>query len=181
MRVLELPALGTLLLDIAAWLAIQLAAAYGCLKAPDRWFRETRWLRPWGLERGGRLYERGLAIKRWKGWLPDGGSWFKGGFSKKKLRSADSAYLSRFLLETRRAEVTHWLAMAPAPLFFLWNDRASGWILMGYALAANLPCIWVQRYNRIRLGRISSKTEREGSRCIRSDKHHPLPASRRSR
>ncbi|WJH34811.1 hypothetical protein N6H14_01015 [Paenibacillus sp. CC-CFT747] len=39
----------------------------------------------------------------------------QGGFSKKKLRSADRGYLNRFLLETRRAEVTHWLAMAPAP------------------------------------------------------------------
>ncbi|WP_262677691.1 glycosyl-4,4'-diaponeurosporenoate acyltransferase [Paenibacillus sp. J5C2022] len=99
-------------------------------------------------------YEEKLRVKRWKGRLPDGGSWFEGGFAKRELSSRQPEYIRRFLLETRRAEWTHWLTMAPAPLFLLWNDAFAGIIIIMYALAANVPFIIVQRYNRYRLRRV---------------------------
>mgnify|MGYP003343114664 CR=1 FL=1 len=46
----------------------------------------------------------------------------------------------------RSGELCHWSALVCAPLFFLWNPWWGDLIVVGYALAANLPCILVQRY-----------------------------------
>jgi glycosyl-4,4'-diaponeurosporenoate acyltransferase len=79
---------------------------------------------------------------------------FKGGFPKKNLECSDAGYLKTFLNETKRAELTHWLAMVPVPVFFLWNIWWVGLIMIGYALIANLPCIMLQRFNRARISRV---------------------------
>mgnify|MGYP005836238019 CR=1 FL=1 len=86
--------------------------------------------------------------------MPSGGTVFAGGFSLKHVASKDKAYLERWVFESYRAELTHWMAMLPLLLFFLWNPPI-GWIInLVYALAVNLPCIVVQRYNRPRLSAI---------------------------
>ena len=86
--------------------------------------------------------------------IPDGGGLFKGGFPKKNLESSDPKYLKIFLYETKRAELTHWLTILPAPIFFLWNMWWVGIIMIAYALIANIPCILLQRYNRARLSNL---------------------------
>jgi len=53
-----------------------------------------------------------------------------------------------------RAEFAHWLTMAGAPVFLLWNECWAELIMIVYALAVNLPCIIAQRYNRSRLRRL---------------------------
>lgn len=165
MRVWELPLAGTILLDAGAWLALQLGLAYFCVRMPvSRFVRNGPVTRERVFERGGGWYEERLAIKRWKDRLPDGGALFGRGFAKRRLHSADSDYLLRFMAETRRGEITHWLAVLPAPLFFLWNDPASGWVMVGYAVAANLPCICVQRYNRLRFKRLLDRREGQKKR-----------------
>jgi glycosyl-4,4'-diaponeurosporenoate acyltransferase len=84
--------------------------------------------------------------------LPDGAKWMKGrGFPKKELASRDRGYMETFVLETCRAELTHWAIMLFAPFFFLWNKPAVGWIMIVYALVENLPLVMAQRYNRSRL------------------------------
>lgn len=140
--------------NIAGWPVLQLTISYAALRLPARWWAHDTWItapRRW--EKEGRLYRDWFAIRRWKASLPDGASWF-GGFAKKKLRASHPAYLAQFLLETRRAEVAHWCMIACLPLFFLWNPCWARWVMAAYALAANLPCILVQRYNRIALGRV---------------------------
>jgi glycosyl-4,4'-diaponeurosporenoate acyltransferase len=114
---------------------------------PARWFRPGS-ARAW--ENGGRFYERSFAIKRWKDRLPDAASWFAGGFAKGTLSARDPEYLARFLRETRRGELCHWVAIGCAPAFFIWNPWWGELVIIAYALAANLPCILVQRYNRAR-------------------------------
>jgi glycosyl-4,4'-diaponeurosporenoate acyltransferase len=109
-------------------------------------------LRP--VERDGRVYERVLRIKAWKDALPEAGSLFRGGFSKRRLTRHDRAYLERFRLETRRAELTHWAILLLAPVFFAWNPWWLAIAMLGYGLVANVPCILVQRYNRSRLERL---------------------------
>ena len=108
-------------------------------------------LRPF--ERDGRVYERVLRIKAWKGALPEAGSLFRGGFSKRRLVGHDREYLEQFRLETRRAEWTHWAILALSPVFFVWNPWWLALAMLGYGVAANVPCILVQRYNRARLER----------------------------
>ena len=106
-------------------------------------------------EASARIYER-LRVRIWKDWLPDFGDFFKPGFAKKKLKSRDKGYLQIFYAETCRAEFAHWLTMAGAPVFLLWNEWWVELIMIGYALAANVPCIIVQRYNRCRLRRLAA-------------------------
>ena len=161
MRLIDLPVFATVGLDVLVWLAIHLGMSYLAWRMPAERFLSDGWLyRERRFERGGALYFRLLGIRRWKGLLPDGGGLFAGGFEKRHLRSVDPAYLGRFLLETRRAELTHYLAMAPAPLFFLWNPWPVGVFMLLYALAANLPCIAAQRYNRARLRRVLGRPRR---------------------
>ena len=100
-----------------------------------------------------------MRIQLWKDRLPDGGSWLRSGFAKKRLQSRSKDYLERFAAETRRGELTHWLMLLPVPLFALWNNLLGMLIMILYALAANVPCIIVQRYNRIRLLKVMSRRE----------------------
>jgi glycosyl-4,4'-diaponeurosporenoate acyltransferase len=46
------------------------------------------------------------------------------------------------------------------PLFFLWNPPWACLVMTTYALAANLPCILAQRYNRIAVNRALRSRQR---------------------
>jgi glycosyl-4,4'-diaponeurosporenoate acyltransferase len=101
-------------------------------------------------EYGGEWYRRALKIERWKDRLPDAGTWF-GGLSKRHLPSVADGGWPRFAVECLRAERTHLAMFAVLPLFALWNPPA---IFVGnaiFAIAANLPCLIVARFNRARV------------------------------
>lgn len=146
---IELPIPWVIGLNALGLPALQLGCAWAFTKMPAAWFHPP----PPGKDLSAR-YERLLAIKRWKDRLPDGASWFKGGFAKASLRRRDPEHLARFLRETWRGELCHWTVLAFIPLFFLWNPWWGDLVIALYALAANLPCILVQRYNRQRLQRV---------------------------
>jgi glycosyl-4,4'-diaponeurosporenoate acyltransferase len=156
--VVELPARGILLANIAGAAAIHTATGYLAHRLPLARLQRDGWLlRPRRIEDGGRLYSRRLRIRRWKDHLPEAGALFAGGVSKRHL----TVDLERFVAETRRAEIAHWLALAGTPVFALWNPPI-GVALMGvYGVAANVPCIAVQRYNRTRAQRALAR-RREG-------------------
>ena len=147
--------------DFVAWAALHALTGYAAHRVPLERYERDDWLfRERAIERGGRLYTDALQIRRWKHLLPDAGGWFAGGFPKAQLATSDAAYLERFVAETRRAELGHWLAMVSTPVFALWNPW---WVLpiqAGYALATNGPCIVAQRYNRIRLLRVVDRPRR---------------------
>lgn len=141
-------------LDALVWAVWSTAVGYALHRVPaERLAHDgplTR-IRPW--EREGRVYEH-LRIRRWKDLLPDLGTLFRGGVAKRSLATRDPAALRRLAAETRRAELVHWAVPAATPLFALWSPP---WLLAAmaaYAVAANLPCLVVQRYNRGRLERI---------------------------
>ncbi len=139
--------------NLLGWPLIHLAVAFVALRLPPHLFAQDNWLtapRQW--ERGGRPYRDWLAIRKWKSMLPDGAPWL-GGFSKSKVNFRDPSCLAQFLLETRRAESAHWCMLCCLPLFFLWNPPWARLVMTAYALAANLPCILAQRYNRVALDR----------------------------
>jgi glycosyl-4,4'-diaponeurosporenoate acyltransferase len=140
--------------NLLAWPVIHLSIAFVTLRLPARLFVEDTWLTaPRSWEDDGRLYRERLAIRKWKYLLPDGAPWF-GGFPKNRLRSRDTAYLGQFLVETRRAEIAHWCMLGCLLIFFLWNPPWARLGMTAYALAANLPCILVQRFNRFALERV---------------------------
>jgi glycosyl-4,4'-diaponeurosporenoate acyltransferase len=147
----ELPIVWIVLLNALAWLIIQLGLAWVMTRIPAGQFNpRSAWARLWPWEKSGRAYENIFAIKRWKDSLPDAASWFKGGFAKAKLRAHTPDFLEQFLRETWRGELTHWLALLALPLFAIWNPGWGVAVNLIYAVAGNLPCILVQRYNRAR-------------------------------
>lgn len=170
MRIVHLPTHWTILLDIAAWFVIHLGVVYIMTVQPSDRFDPQHWLhRPRAWERGGRLYERRLRIRRWKEWLPDGADLVRWrSFRKKRLTDRSVAYYQRFVRETCRAEWTHWIHLAFAPFFFLWNPAWVGVVMIAYAAGENLPLIIAQRYTRGRLQRVLSR----GMTCQRWMERH---------
>ncbi len=151
--------------DAALWAAWSAGCGYAAHRIPDPALRRDRLLALRRFERDGRAYERVLRIKAWKDTLPEAGSLFRGGFSKRHVVRHDRAYLEQFLAETRRAERAHWAIAALGPVFFAWNPWWLASAMLGYAIVANVPCILVQRYNRARLVRLLDRrpvTDRVG-------------------
>lgn len=152
MPVLDAPEWAMVVLDVGVWGGWSALAGYLAHRRPARAFERDTWLyRTRRFERRGRFYEDRLRIKRWKDHLPEAGALFTGGFSKRALRARDPEALTRFVVETRRAEWAHWLIMAITPVFLLWSWPWVELVMVLYALAANAPCLLVQRYNRARL------------------------------
>jgi glycosyl-4,4'-diaponeurosporenoate acyltransferase len=116
--------------------------------AQRRRFTTDGWLsRAWRWERDGACYER-LRVRRWKDRLPNVGG------AKSAIGDRSTSALDRFVVETRRAEWVHWMIVAIVPLFAAWNPAWAMPLVLLIALAFNLPCIVVQRYNRLRLRRV---------------------------
>ncbi len=153
--VIHLSGILNIIIDILAWLLIHVSVSLAIDKIPPNSFNPASWLyreRKW--ENGGRIYQRLLGIKKWKGLLPDGAAILKNRFRKKRLGNPDAAYISRFIAETCRAELIHWGIFIFSPLFLIWNEWWIGLIMIAYGFVVNVPCIVTQRYNRIRLKRI---------------------------
>ena len=144
---IELPIPWIIALNCGGLPALQIGMAWVFTRMPARWFEAP----PHADTPPPRRRSRRPLVRWWKAHLPDGARWFAGGFAKARLAGRDPAYLARFVTETRRGEACHWTALACIPVFFLWNPWWADLIIAGYALAANLPCIVVQRYNRRRL------------------------------
>jgi glycosyl-4,4'-diaponeurosporenoate acyltransferase len=113
--------------------------------------------RPWGESTAG--YERRLGIRCWKNQLPDAGNALPGGVTKSRLVTRDRQALERLVAETRRAELVH-LALWPLWLVtLLWLPPAGVLINLLFATLFNLPCLWLQRYNRLRLQQLLSRMD----------------------
>jgi glycosyl-4,4'-diaponeurosporenoate acyltransferase len=151
-----------IVINIIVWLVINLGVGMSTARMQLNSFNPQSWLyrqRIW--ERGGKIYKARLKVKKWKRLLPAVAAVVKGGFRKKHLGNADAAYVRRFILETCRAEFTHWVIFLFSLIFFLWNDWWIALIMVAYGLATNMPCIAIQRYNRMRLERIYARYNRD--------------------
>lgn len=150
-------------IDAAVWAAIQAAVGYAAHRLPDRRLDHDIWLtRPRRWERDGVFYVERLGIRRWKQRLPEAGALFAGGFDKARLEARSPDHLRRHVMETRRAEIGHWVALLPAPLFWRWNPRWLSVVMSAYAVAVNGPCIAAQRFNRLRLVRVLERSGGDG-------------------
>ena len=155
---IELPVLWLIAANVFGWLALHLTVAWiGTRLSADRFNPRHALFRPRRWEQRGRLYQRVFHVKAWKDRLPDGAAWFTDGFPKAALRGDDPAYVQRFMRETCRGEAVHWIVIAIAPLFFVWNPAGAGLVMLAYGVLANLPCIVIQRYNRNRLARLDAR------------------------
>jgi glycosyl-4,4'-diaponeurosporenoate acyltransferase len=143
-------------LDAAAWASWSFvvglvgARLTSSAMAHDTWLTRTR-----RFERDAQCYEA-VGMRRWKDSLPEFGA-FAGGRSKRHLPGRDSDSLATFAGEARRAEYVHWAIIAALPAFAIWNPAPLFAAMAAYAVAANVPCIAIQRYNRARIGRIERR------------------------
>lgn len=96
------------------------------------------------------IFKRLFLIHHWKQLLPDAAPWFSG-FPKAHLTSLDEAYLKRFIAETRRGELAHWLQWLVISSFIIWNPFPANLIILSYAVLLNLPCLLNLRHTRQRL------------------------------
>ncbi len=158
-----------MLLDWPNWLiavanivfipCIHLGLSYWANQRPLSFFQGKAWLsRVYSFEARGEFYEKFFFIRLWKEQVPDAAPWMQG-FEKKRLRSRDPEYLQTFHDETIRSEASHWLQLISLLLLLLWNPMPfAAPIILGYAVSSNLPCIVLQRYNRLRFRRLLDKT-----------------------
>jgi glycosyl-4,4'-diaponeurosporenoate acyltransferase len=139
---------------VLGWLGWALLIGWLANRLPRSALDHDTWLtgaRPWPQSEAG--YEQRLGILRWKSLLPDAGDALPGGVRKDSLVSRDPAALQRLVEETRRAELVHlaiwpfWLCTA------LWLPPVGVLINLIFATLFNLPCLLLQRYNRLRLAR----------------------------
>ncbi|MGP6140213.1 MULTISPECIES: glycosyl-4,4'-diaponeurosporenoate acyltransferase CrtO family protein [unclassified Jeotgalibaca] len=150
-----LPVAWIIILDFVAWFFFHMAISLFFMKVPDDWYARTeKGFRPWEWERNGDFWNSLFGIRNWKRFLPDGSIIVKNAYNKTNLQGTDLDGLRKFIIETKRAELTHWALIPPAFLFFIWNPPWAGSIMVIYALLANIPFIMAQRYNRPRLERL---------------------------
>lgn len=147
-----------LIINGLGWLVLHFGISLGLLYVPDTLFQNThplnRVFRERAFEEKGLFWKKYLAVHRWKDRLPDGASLFNLGYKKKVLPEKSVEEVNRFIKETKRAELTHWLLFLSGPFFFFWNPVWAGWVNVIYASLLNLPFIIIQRYNRARLNSI---------------------------
>lgn len=158
MQLIELSVFWTIITDSAAWLFFHLAISIFTLHLPKHFFLTANFLyrtREWEAE--GQFWQTHFNVKKYAKIIPEGSRILGSGFYKRKLQHKEMTYLETFTLETKRAELTHWLSILPSGLFFLWNPVWAGWIMVIYALMFNVPIIMVQRYNRARLEKVLNR------------------------
>ena len=135
--------------------SVHILLSWFCTNAPDRWFdkptkRQCTKPHP--------VYTKLFFIRSWKHLLPDAAPWMNG-FPKGNLKSTDTAYLLRFMLETRRGELAHWLQWLVISCFIVWNPYPAYLVILSYAALANLPCILNLRYTRMRMAHVLAKRD----------------------
>lgn len=159
---IEFSIIVTILVNIIAWFFFHMTISFAFYKAPYRWFEKDRnlfKLKKW--EKNGKIWDEIFYLRKWKDHLPDGSAIFKRGFKKKNLRQKDPEFLKKFIAESKRAEITHYVSILPAPLFYIWNPVWAGHIMILYAVMANIPCVMAQRYNRPRMEKILFKIKKD--------------------
>ncbi|NLA71937.1 MAG: hypothetical protein GX850_05915 [Clostridiaceae bacterium] len=159
MRIIFLSDAWTILLCFIVWGVFQVSSALFCLKLPDRFLSPNSFFfKSHHFERDGRIYDRVFRVRSWKHLLPDGAAvWKKRGFKKRTMDDFSEDNLNRFLIESVRGELTHWLAIFPFWVFGFFVAPALLWIMLIYALVINFPCIITQRFNRPRIQRLVDK------------------------
>lgn len=157
---LVMPQTLTIVVDAFAWGVFHAATGYAAYRLDESRLRRDGWLlRERGFETA-RGYRRWLRINRWKDKVPEAGALFRGGLSKRHLPSYDEAGLQLFVRETRRAELAHWWCLLCGLFFLLWNPPLAAVLLVSYGVAANLPFILIQRYNRLRIQALIARRSR---------------------
>jgi glycosyl-4,4'-diaponeurosporenoate acyltransferase len=151
-----LPALSS----AAFWLVAALLVGQLANLVPPSWLAtgRRRPAPPAPRSRGARAGPAGIRV--WKRFIPDAGGALPGGVPKASLVRRDPVALRRLVVETRRAELVHWLLWPAGLLTALWLPPAGVAVNLVFGTVFNLPCVLLQRYNRLRLRRCLARMDR---------------------
>ena len=165
MQIIFLDTVETIIVDVVAWLIFHLGIGYGSSKIPlEKLNPERKFFHTYKWEQGGAIYDKLFKVRSWKQLIPNGSALYKGAFSIRRLPAEnDPEYLQRWLKESVRAEICHWLMILPGFLFFLWNTVLVGWLMVLYAFLNNLVPIVMQRFNRPRMRKLLKMIERQSN------------------
>ncbi len=162
LQVFFLNPMQTILVNVVAWVIIQLSIGYLSSRIPLDQLDPNAWFfQSFAWEQDGEIYQSLFHVRAWKRLIPNGSALYRGAFSIKNLTSGDRTYLERWLKESVRAEICHWRMIVPCVFFFLWNSVTGGWVNVAYALVSNLMPIVLQRYNRPRMRKLLTQLERK--------------------
>jgi glycosyl-4,4'-diaponeurosporenoate acyltransferase len=143
------------IVNVLAWFFFHMFISFLTLQIPDQWLsKRKRCFRSRSWERDGKFWQDVFHVREWKKYLPDGSMFLKDSYDQTHLEGTEIEQIKKFILETKRAELTHWWMIPPAFLFFIWNPLWAGAVMILYALILNIPLIITQRYNRPRLERL---------------------------
>lgn len=153
MQLIFLPPGWTLLIVFILWPLLQITAERISRLPSARSLRQSRFFADQDWEKSGAIYNTVFKIRQWKHLLPDGAA-LAGGYTKKHLADFSRSNLEKYLEESCRAELSHWLALLPFWIFGFIAPLPVIFYMLIYALAINLPCIMAQRFNRPRIARL---------------------------
>lgn len=157
LKALQLKILG---LNLAVFLGFSVIITFFCSKLPKSIFDYKKWLfreRAW--ENNGQIYQNIFRVRVWKRFMPELSDFIKSIFPKKTIKEYNTLYLSNYLAESCRAEMTHWNIILSSVLFSLWNDASNSFIMAVIAVILNMPYIIIQRYNRPRIIKLLEQKE----------------------
>jgi glycosyl-4,4'-diaponeurosporenoate acyltransferase len=155
MQIFFLPEGLTIAICFLLWPIFQFFFSYICFRLSDNFYKKKNGLfKIFRWEKNGYIYEYIFKIKNWKQLLPDGAEILGLGYRKKNLTDFSIENLNRFIIESRRAELSHWLAITPFWVFGFFTPNHVIVLMFIYSLLVNFPCIITQRYNRPRIERI---------------------------
>lgn len=114
-------------------------------------------------ERNGKIYDK-IAIRKWKGKLPDMSRFFKFLMPKKVISGTTSSDIRALIKETCVAEIIHIALIILSLAVLLICPGGQGVLLYALCVLGNFPFILIQRYNRpqyiIAEKRLSRREER---------------------
>lgn len=122
---------------------------------PKKWIKEDKFpFKSFKFEKDGKIYEK-IKIKKWKTKLPDASLVLNKIIPKliptKRIKNDQKNKIGILIKETCIAESTHFTAgILGFGCYYLWKSKCSLLISALYFLA-NIPFIFIQRYNRPRL------------------------------
>jgi len=159
MQIVFLPNILTAIICFVFWGVYQLSVSLICFFIPDQFYNPNKFIfRSHAWEKDGKVYSKIFKVQKWKKFLPDGGAVLKDGYKKKNIDNFSRANMEKFVIETCRGELSHWLAIIP---FWIFGFIAPPIVILPmfiYAIGINLPCIIAQRYNRPRFRKILDKS-----------------------
>ena len=162
MQIIFLDPLITFFVDILAWVVFHLGIGFSSSRIPLSWLHpEYRFFHTYKWEKEGMIYEKIFHVRSWKHIIPNGSAVYRGMFSIKNLPTNEPEYLKRWLKESVRSEICHYLMIIPGFLFFLWNNVFVGWLMVAYAFLNNLVPIILQRFNRPRMRKLLTQIEKK--------------------